>query len=52
MGADGATAIYEGVHLFGDSSWREDGAESLSGMFRSNDDYVAWLKTGPRLNPA
>jgi hypothetical protein len=52
MGVDGARAIYEGVHLFGDSSWRDDGAESLAGMFRSNDDYVAWLETGPRLNPA
>lgn len=52
MDERGATAIYEGVHLFGAQAWAEDGTESLCRMFRSFDDYAAWLRTGPRLNPA
>jgi hypothetical protein len=52
MDVKGATMIYEGVHLFGQSAWEEDGTESMAGMFRSHDEYLAWLATGPRLNPA
>ena len=52
MSKAGATTIYQGVHLFGAAAWAEDGTESMCGMFRTPADYFAWLKTGPRLNPA
>jgi hypothetical protein len=52
MDKAGATTIYQGVHLFGQSAWDEDGTESMVSMFRTYDDYMAWLRTSPRLNPA
>jgi len=51
MDKKGALAIYQGVHLFGASSWAEDGTESVAGMFRTHDLYLAWLGTHPQLNP-
>lgn len=52
MTPDGANAIYEGVHLFGEEAWAEDGTESLAGMFDAPANYLAWLATHPKLNPA
>jgi hypothetical protein len=52
MDERGATAIYEGVHLFGRAAWDEDGTESVASMFRTPTHYQQWLATGPRLNPA
>jgi hypothetical protein len=52
MSKNGATAIYEGVHLFGEEAWAEDGTESVKSMFATEAQYFDWLATGPQLNPA
>lgn len=51
MPEHGARTIYEAVHWFADAAWRDDGSESVAGMFRTPDHYQAWLATHPQLNP-
>lgn len=51
MDEAGAVAIYQGVNLFGQHAWDTNGTKRLSSLFRSNDQYVDWLRTGPTLNP-
>lgn len=51
MDPRGATAVYEGVHLFGKSSWDEDGTKRMADQFHTPTDYFAWLRSGPHINP-
>ncbi len=42
-----AETIYEAVHLFGATAWKEDGARGVAGAFESDAAYRSWSSVQP-----